>query len=284
MFGNILSSIFSEMEYESNGTRPCNCGCTKCRQDEAELSFETDVAGIDAEYGIEDFTKQANPKKCSSNAGFACRRGTRPLSQVNAIVLHQTAGNLNNDPTAYFSVGAHYVVMPNGRILKLYPETDLIQHANSFNGRSVGIEFAGNFPDIERKQCWWDCAPKQNGKCVKGVSKPIYKKVGHTVKSGNVVVRGCLYPTQEQMEAGRRLVTAITEKVPSIRHILAHRQSSGLRGNDPGPEIWYNVGEWAVQQLGLGSGGATFKEEGGSPIPASWRKPRPVEAEFEFEF
>ncbi len=36
MFGNILSSIFSEMEYETNGAAPCNCGCTKCRQNTAQ--------------------------------------------------------------------------------------------------------------------------------------------------------------------------------------------------------------------------------------------------------
>jgi peptidoglycan hydrolase-like protein with peptidoglycan-binding domain len=65
-----------------------------------------------------------------------------------------------------------------------------------------------------------------------------------------------------------------------LTHILAHRQSSGQRENDPGPDIWYHVGQWAVDNLGLKDGGPGFKVGTGNPIPDLWRtwgraKPQP---------
>jgi hypothetical protein len=57
-----------------------------------------------------------------------------------------------------------------------------------------------------------------------------------------------------------------------LTHILAHRQSSDSRTNDPGPEIWYGVGQWAVENLGLKDGGPGYKHSaGGAPIPDEWR-------------
>ena len=57
-----------------------------------------------------------------------------------------------------------------------------------------------------------------------------------------------------------------------LTHVLAHRQSSHARDNDPGPEIWYQVGQWAVETLGLKDGGPGYKHPtGGKPIPEQWR-------------
>lgn len=67
-----------------------------------------------------------------------------------------------------------------------------------------------------------------------------------------------LVPTIAQIVAGRQLVSFLTETVSSIEHIYAHQQvySHGNRGNCPGPHIWFNVGKWAVDNLGLNSSGA----------------------------
>ena len=49
------------------------------------------------------------------------------------------------------------------------------------------------------------------------------------------------------------------------------RQSSKMKANDPGPHIWKGVGQWALNELGLSDGGATFSVGSGQPIPDSWR-------------
>ncbi|MEQ1747586.1 MAG: N-acetylmuramoyl-L-alanine amidase [Saprospiraceae bacterium] len=202
--------------------------------------------------GIEDFTARATPARCASarNAS-SCLGGTRPLSNVNAVVLHQTAGGLNNDPNHYLWVGAHFVVLPNGRIIQLYPESRVVYHANSFNSRSVGIEFAGTFASDTGK-CWWD-----SGK---------YVNRGYGGSS-----RMCGEPTAAQIASGRRLLTALKTRIPSLKYVFAHRQASSSRDNDPGPTVWLQVGEWAKQRLGLSDGG-NYKEGSGNPIPDSWRR------------
>jgi hypothetical protein len=62
----------------------------------------------------------------------------------------------------------------------------------------------------------------------------------------------------------------------TISFVFAHRQgeSADLRGNCPGPDIWNNIGEWAVNQLGMSDGSKGYTEGKGSPIPDSWRQPR----------
>ena len=201
---------------------------------------------------IEDFTGQATPGQCASaRNATSCLGGTRALSSVNAVVLHQTAGSQNNDPRHYLWVGAHFVVLPNGRIIQLYPESRIVYHAQSFNSRSVGIEFAGTFAD-DRGRCWW--------------SSGQYVNRGHG--SGS---RVCGEPTSAQIAAGRRLLTALKARIPTIRYVFAHRQASSSRDNDPGPTTWLQIGEWAKQNLGLTDGGS-YKEGSGSPIPDTWRR------------
>lgn len=56
-----------------------------------------------------------------------------------------------------------------------------------------------------------------------------------------------------------------------LTHVLAHRQSSAARENDPGPDLWRGVGQWAVENRGLNDGGPKFKVGDGNPIPDAWR-------------
>jgi N-acetyl-anhydromuramyl-L-alanine amidase AmpD len=212
---------------------------------------ETTQAWIDQWFGIEDFKKKAKLQACSQQRGYSCRKGARQLDSVDSIVLHQTSGSNSTNANVFLSIPAHYVVLSNGRVLQLYPETDYIQHANTFNSWSVGIEFAGTFAN-DNSQCWWD-------------SKTKYVKKGF--KKG---ARICAEPTAEQIMAGRNLVLAIALKVPTIRYILAHRQAASSRSNDPGPSIWLGVAEWAKKQLDLVPAD-TYTEGSGKPIPASWR-------------
>jgi len=155
------------------------------------------------------------------------------------LVLHQMAFSRGNEPKKYDTVTAHFAILPDGKITQLHPETALLWASNGFNAGSVAVEFAGNFPNTKGK-CWEA------------------KKFG------------CHKVTPEQIEAGRYLVEYLIKKI-GLTHILAHRQSSGSRENDPGPDIWYNVGQWAVEKHGLKDGGPGFKVGSGNPIPDAWR-------------
>lgn len=170
------------------------------------------------------------------------RKGTRDPSMVTALVLHQMAFSRGSNPAKYDRVTAHFVILPNGHTAQLHPASAILWASNGFNKRSVAVEFAGNFPSI-RGRCW----------------KP--EKFG------------CHRVTPEQIAAGRNLIRHLVSTL-GIRHVLAHRQSSASRENDPGPDLWYHVGQWAKDNLGLSDGGPGFKVEDGKPIPPEWRAAR----------
>ncbi|MGX5821012.1 peptidoglycan recognition protein family protein [Chitinophaga lutea] len=170
----------------------------------------------------------------------------RKLANIDGIVLHQMAFSRGNDLNRYNEVGAHYIVMHDGKIGQLFENTAFLNASNGFNSRTVAIEFAGHFPDENYN--WW-----------KGNSS-----------------RTLLTPAQ--LQAGRCLVKQIKADVPSVKHIYAHRQSSGDRSNDPGPDIWLGVGQWAISQLGLSDvkNGVAQIGNGGQAVPAGWRKGRAI--------
>ncbi|MEM9921906.1 MAG: N-acetylmuramoyl-L-alanine amidase [Bacteroidota bacterium] len=211
--------------------------------------FRSPLLGpINRKYGIEDFTDRADWKRCSEWKGYNCKRGSRPMSQLRSIVLHQTAGSTSTNANRYLAIPIHYVVLSNGRILQLYPDTEYLNHAGALNRYSIGIEFAGSFVNAS-DECWMN-----------------RRYVPRGTRSGS---RVCGDPTLAQIRAGRRLIRAIKEKVPGIRNIYAHRQSSRSRADDPGPTIWREVGEWAKRQLGFRNGNK-FVIGTGRPIPDAW--------------
>jgi hypothetical protein len=114
----------------------------------------------------------------------------------------------------------------------------LLHASNGFNSRSVAVEFVGNFPN-ERDR-WW--RPGRFGR--------------HKL-------------TPAQARGGRTLVTYLRRTL-RITHIFAHRQSNRRHSNCCGPQVWYNVGQWAVGR-GLNDGGSGYAISGGLPIPDAWR-------------
>lgn len=156
-----------------------------------------------------------------------------------ALVLHQMAFSRGSDVTKYDNVTSHYAILPDGALLRLHPDSAYLSASNGFNAGSVAVEFAGNFPNTKGK-CWEA------------------KKFG------------CHAVTAEQVRAGRCLVRHLVKAI-GLTHVLAHRQSSNMRENDPGPDLWYNVGEWAIKTLGLKDGGPGFEVGSGNPIPDEWR-------------
>src|SRR5688572_9093059 len=168
----------------------------------------------------------------------------RMASKIDAAVLHQTAMNRGNVPGRYLDVVAHYVVMPNGQVLLLHPVESYLAASSAFNERGIAIEFVGNFPD-DRGNYW----------------------------SGDTFGRHKL--SKEQIDAGRDLLRHLVD-THGISFAFAHRQGEkpNLRANCPGPDIWFHIGQWAVDGLGLSDGGKDYKAGNGGPIPDNWRKAR----------
>jgi N-acetylmuramoyl-L-alanine amidase-like protein len=202
-------------------------------------AYEQEVPAGDA--GIIDLTSRTPRDQ---------RKGTRRPGAVDSVVLHQMACCFRpRDPLQRFlTITAHFAITADGRILQLHPASALLWASNGFNGRSVAVEFAGNFPDTAGR--WWEGA-----------------------RFGRNQV------TRAQIDAGRRLIRHLRSTL-GIRYVFAHRQSSGSRDNDPGPDIWFNVGQWAVQNAGLSDGGPGYRIGTGNPIPAAWRTwARPIAPE-----
>ena len=171
-----------------------------------------------------------------------------------AFVLHHMAfkrrGGPNKQfsaPEGYLNTGSHFCIMLDGRIIQLHPVSRMIWHGNCLSPRSVAVEFEGNFPDVKGQ--WW---------------YPTDKKTGKKIKINEDT------PTQAQYESGRFLASYL-KIILGTTHILAHRQSSSSRVNDPGPDIWYNVGQWAIDNLGMTDGGPKFKCGTGNPVLPAWR-------------
>ena len=181
---------------------------------------------------IIDMTAKANKKRRIKN---------RRINDVYALVLHQMGCCYNRSSiNRYLGVNSHFVILPDGRILQLHPESALLYASHGFNKGSVAVEFAGNFPSTRGR--WWK---------------------GHKYGRNQV--------TSQQIESGRFLIKYLLNKI-NLTHILAHRQSARSRANDPGPDLWYYVGQWAINNLGLNDGGSKFSVGTGLSIPEAWRK------------
>lgn len=172
------------------------------------------------------------------------RGKSRPSAAIDSIVLHQMGFNRGNDPALYKTVKAHFAVLSDGKALQLHPADTYLAASSDFNADSIAIEFAGNFRSDRGK--WWS----EGGKTRKDVLM------------------------SAQISGGRDLVRHLHETY-GLSFIFAHRQGEepNARGNCPGPEIWYQIGEWAVRELGMSDGGRGFHEKRGAAIPESWRRP-----------
>jgi peptidoglycan hydrolase-like protein with peptidoglycan-binding domain len=176
------------------------------------------------------------------------KQSPRRQTNIDSIVLHHMAYNIGNDVNLYKKVGAHYIVTADGQVAQLYDDVDFLNASNGFNPRSVAIEFAGNFPD--HRYHWW--------------------------KSREKTLPDRCYLTPTQIRAGRCLLARLKAQLPGIQYLYAHRQSSKSRENDPGPDVWFYIGEWALKNLGLTDREPQTHINKGQPIPEIWRKSRPV--------
>jgi len=226
-----------------------------------QSEFENWQSGMTAAPRIIDLTAQAVKSQ---------RKRMRDPKTVNTLVLHQMACCFKvKDPLKRFlnHFAPHFAIMADGQILQLHPTAAMTWASNGFNGNSVAVEFAGNFPNTSGK--WW-----LDQKELKKLT-PAQAKAYRQANQNQV--------TPQQIEAGRYLVQHLISTM-GLKRIVAHRQSSNMRENDPGPDIWYHVGQWAIDNLGLTDGGPGYKIDSGNPIPNVWRSwGKATKSELEYE-
>lgn len=177
-------------------------------------------------------------------------KGLRQWKDIDSIVLHQTGCIFQGSPFSVWNSVPIHVAVPRrgeglGKFVKVNDLQAVLWHAQGFNKNSIGIEIEGNFCGIA------------------GDLRTHWKKGG-----------GPHELLAEQVAAARAAVRWITKCAEAsgsrISYIYAHRQSSGDRIADPGQAIWTHVGRWAIDQLGLFSGGVNYHIGNGAPIPDAW--------------
>lgn len=167
--------------------------------------------------------------------GSRGRPGDRSPDAITTIVLHQTAGPrffgslmLSEDDNSVDSdhpidrIAAHFAITADGDAMYLHDVEFIMNNAGGRHG--IDIEVCGTFSHTEL---------------------PSGERVSPAA------IRAC-----------RRLISDLVLAVPGISRIHPHGQVQRLaadsdRHHGPkyhsccGPDIWVNVGQWAVETLGL---------------------------------
>lgn len=157
-------------------------------------------------------THTKNNRCIFSGCNTAARRNT---AAVRAVMLHQT-GFLTTSLDRMDYVIANYAVMQDGRVVRLRPLEHMLNSIGT-NERAIDIEFVGNYPD-------W----QQVRRASPGTSLPT--------------------PPFEQIRRGRELVEWLKQE-HGVSEVYGHAQFTPK--NCCGPHLWYNVGEWAIDNLGM---------------------------------
>ena len=185
------------------------------------------------------------------HAGYHTRE--RTWKAVTGICLHQTACVLGERPARWDTVGAHLGVTRSGRVIWLHDFNRIVAHGNTWNSGTVGIEIDGLFAGIhgDPKTVWDD--PSTPG-----------REQGMNVTSEQV---------EATQEAIRWICSVVAKNGGRVRALVAHRQSSKDRRNDPGSQVWGSIALPMSAELGLSDGGDGF-EIGGFAIPREWDQNR----------
>lgn len=182
----------------------------------------------------------------------------RTPKEITAIVCHQTACLMGESPSRYLHTGCHRVVTRGGQRFKLHAATDVIVSANGFDMRSVSIEGDGLYagddstPELRVRTTWDDPSTKVREVAL-DLTGPFIAAYIQTI--GDICA--------EVAELGGK-----------VEFLLAHRQSSEDRRDDPGRGIYRQVMLPAAAKYGLRIGPeiqpAPFKIGTGYGVPETW--------------
>lgn len=176
--------------------------------------------------------------------------GPRPWKQITGICLHQTACSMGERPERYDTLGAHFAVLRSGRVVWVHDMEQVVWHGNGWNAGTVGIEIDGLYEGVQGDPhtIWDDPSTKVH-------------EVGQRA-------------TPDAIEATKALCRWICGVVAKnggeIKALVAHRQASEDRRDDPGSELWQAIALPLHAELGLTDGGVGFKLGTGYAIPESW--------------
>jgi len=174
----------------------------------------------------------------------------RSWKSTTGICLHQTACVLGERPGRWDTVGCHVGITRAGQVMWLHNFDKIVAHGNGWNTQTVGIEIDGLYEGIEGfpATVWDDPSTKVH-------------EVGQL-------------PTPESVTATMQVIRWICDTVAqnggSVRALVAHRQASANRRNDPGSALWKAVALPMHKELGLNDGGPGFTLGQGYPIPEAW--------------
>lgn len=176
--------------------------------------------------------------------------GGREWEDVSGITLHQTACILGERPGRWNTVSAHLGVMRSGASVWMHDFNRIVWHAQGFNRRCAGIEIDGNYEGVE------------------GDPSTLWDNPGTAARDKATLL------TIESIETTKQLIRWICSVVAvhggQVKALVAHRQSSATRRNDPGSGIWSRIALPMHDELGLSDGGDGFRIGQGYPIPAAW--------------
>lgn len=177
-----------------------------------------------------------------SHHGYKVAR--RSLASVTGVCLHQTACNMGSRVERYDGTGAH-VVVAGRKVIWLHDWTKRVVAANGWNAGTVSIEINGLFAGVEGdiSTVWDDPSTAK-------------RETAMTLDDDSVA-------------ASLAALRWIRQGVPGLRVIVAHRQASGNRRNDPGEAIWKRIAIPARDELGLATPDR-FTLDDGRPIPEAW--------------
>lgn len=170
----------------------------------------------------------------------------RKWPEITGICFHQTAVILGEKPRRYESLGAHVAVTRGGKIILVHDFEKVVYHGNGWNNGCVGIEIDGRYEGIEgdRSTLW---------------EQRLWKR--STTLTEETI--------SAAMELTRWICGIVETRGGKVRVLVAHRQSSMTRRNDPGSAIWRRIVLPLHEELGLGDGGPGFAI-GGRPLPDEW--------------
>lgn len=185
-----------------------------------------------------------------SNASKKHDYGKREWSKVTGICLHQTACVLGEKPPRWDTVGCHIGVTRSGKVIWLHDFNRLVVHGNGWNTQTVGIEIDGLYAGVE------------------GDPKTVWDDPSTTKKEVGSIL------TQESIDATQQVIRFIADEIEKnggkLKAIVAHRQASENRRNDPGSAIWKAIALPMAKELETSDGGPGFKLSKGYAIPESW--------------
>lgn len=164
------------------------------------------------------------------------------------VCLHQTACDMGERIERYDNTGAHICVLRSGRWVHLHDLDTNVAHGNGWNTQTVGIEINGLFAGEVGGHVWDD------------PTTAIHEQAMHPTPIQ-------LVRTQEIV---RWICGVVAKNGGDVRALVAHRQASKDRQDDPGEEVWKAIALPLHAELGLTDGGVGFVLGNGLPIPESW--------------